>query len=60
MVAGVSLESVLARIGEACGRADRASDSVTLVAVTKGRSVQEILALYEAGHRDFAGLLGHL
>jgi len=53
MVAGVSLESVLARIGEACGRADRASDSVTLVAVTKGRSVQEILALYEAGHRDF-------
>jgi pyridoxal phosphate enzyme (YggS family) len=47
------LTRVLARVDAAAGRGDRDPTSVTLVAVSKGRSVDEILALHEAGQRDF-------
>lgn len=49
----MSLQAVLARLEAACARVGRPVDDVELVAVTKGRSIEEILALYEAGHRDF-------
>ncbi len=47
------LSLVRARIGEAAERAGRAVEDVTLIAVTKTRTVDEILSAYEAGQRDF-------
>lgn len=44
---------VTERIGEATARAGRDVSDITLVAVSKGRSVGEIEALYSEGHRDF-------
>jgi pyridoxal phosphate enzyme (YggS family) len=52
MVAG-RLAAVYARIGDAAVRSGRAASAVTLVAVSKSRSVDEILEAYEAGQRDF-------
>jgi pyridoxal phosphate enzyme (YggS family) len=49
----MSLESVRARLQAAAYRAGRQSDDITLVVVTKGRSVEQILNLYRAGHRHF-------
>jgi pyridoxal phosphate enzyme (YggS family) len=49
----VSLESVQARIVEACDRVGRAAEEVTVVAVSKGRPTEAIRALYDRGHRDF-------
>jgi PLP dependent protein len=49
----MSLAAVLARKDEACRRVGRAPDEVTLVAVTKGRSIEEIDGLYRQGQRDF-------
>lgn len=46
-------EAVIDRVGSAAARAGRSPDSITLVAVSKGRTVGEIRDLYEAGHRDF-------
>ena len=37
----------------ACADATRERSEVTLVAVSKGRSVEAIRALYDEGHRDF-------
>lgn len=47
------LARVVERVGAAAVRAGRHLDDVTVVAVSKERSVDEIRALYDAGHRDF-------
>lgn len=49
----MSLRTVEDRIAEACVRAGRERSEVTLVAVTKGQSVETIRGLYDQGHRDF-------
>jgi PLP dependent protein len=52
-VVGVSLAEVEARVTTACQAAGRDRQDVTLVAVTKGQTVETIKGLYEQGHRDF-------
>lgn len=47
------LTAVRERVVAAAERAGRDPGSVTLVAVSKGRSLDEIRACYDAGHRDF-------
>ena len=49
----MSLAAVRHRIAGALQHAGRPADAVTLVAVSKGRSVAAIRAVYEAGQRDF-------
>jgi pyridoxal phosphate enzyme (YggS family) len=49
----VSLASVSARMLAACERAGRSADDVELLVVSKGRSIEAIRRLYEAGHRAF-------
>ena len=49
----MSLAAVEERVAAACAAAGRDRSDVTLVAVTKGRSLAAIGALYEAGQRDF-------
>lgn len=46
-------EQVVQRIGDACDRTGRSPSEVTLVAVSKTKTPEEILAVYEQGHRDF-------
>jgi pyridoxal phosphate enzyme (YggS family) len=53
-MAVVGLTRVRERIADACGRAGRSVDEVSLVAVSKNRSDADVLALYETGHRLFA------
>lgn len=48
-----NLEDVERRIAAACARAGRARSEVTLIAVSKTRSLAEILAAYRAGVRHF-------
>jgi hypothetical protein len=45
--------SVIERVGEAAARASREPSDITVVAVSKGRTVAEIEALHSEGHRDF-------
>lgn len=47
------LRAVVQRAAGAARRSGRLPEDVTLVAVSKGRSDNEILSVYEAGHRDF-------
>ncbi|MEA2057479.1 MAG: YggS family pyridoxal phosphate-dependent enzyme [Actinomycetota bacterium] len=47
------LEEVRARIARAATRAGRDPADVTLLAVSKGRDDDEVLAAYRAGQRDF-------
>lgn len=47
------LTSVRRRLTRAAERSGRNARDVTLVVVTKGRTVEETMVLYEAGHRDF-------
>lgn len=49
----MSLESVMARVEAACARAGRAAVGVSVVAVSKGRTVEAIAELHARGHRDF-------
>ena len=49
----MSLESVRERMSAAAARSGRAPDSVVLVIVTKGQSVETISKLYDRGERDF-------
>lgn len=49
----VGLAAVRARIAEACRRAQRAPESVCLVAVSKRHSEQAIREAYALGQRDF-------
>ena len=46
-------DRVRERIARAAERSGRAADAVTLVAVTKGRAVADVHALWELGQRDF-------
>jgi len=47
------LAATRTRIEQACARADRATDSVLLLAVSKAQPAEAIRAAYEAGQRDF-------
>lgn len=48
-----NIQSVRTSIAQACDRAGRAAQSVTLVAVSKTRPVDDVLAAYAAGVRHF-------
>ncbi len=48
-----NLRAIHARISEACERAGRSTDEVTLVAVSKRQPDEKLMAAYDAGHRDF-------
>ncbi|MDJ0664903.1 MAG: YggS family pyridoxal phosphate-dependent enzyme [Acidimicrobiia bacterium] len=48
-----ALTRVIERMSDAADRCGRDPGSVTLVAVTKGQSVDTILEAYQFGHRDF-------
>jgi pyridoxal phosphate enzyme (YggS family) len=48
-----NLRDVRGRIEAACGRAGRSPKEVTLIAVSKGFSADEVVEAYEAGQRDF-------
>lgn len=52
MAAG-GLTHVLDRVAAAAERAGRRRDDVTVVAVSKGRSPERVMELYDAGHRHF-------
>jgi len=49
----VSLDAVAERMSAAARRAGRDPAEITLVVVTKNRSVDDIRRLYDQGHRDF-------
>ncbi len=49
----MSYEDTLARIESAAARVERDPRRVTLVAVSKTKTVDEILSVYDLGHRDF-------
>jgi PLP dependent protein len=49
----VSYESVMKRVSDAAGKSGRDSSEITLVAVSKTKTVEEIMRVYEDGHRDF-------
>ncbi len=49
----MSYQAVRERVASALEKAGRADDSVTLVAVSKTKTVEEIMTVYEEGHRDF-------
>ena len=49
----MSYQAVLERVREAASRVDRDPASVTLVAVSKSKTIDEIAAVYDQGHRDF-------
>ncbi len=49
----MSYRSVMERVERSIDAAAGWRDQVTVVAVSKGRSVGEIRALYDLGHRDF-------
>ena len=46
-------EDVLERVAAATSRVGRSASDVTLVVVSKTRTVEEILEIYQSGHRDF-------
>jgi pyridoxal phosphate enzyme (YggS family) len=52
-MAAPGLIPVRDRIAAAASEAGRAVDEITLVAVSKGRSLGQIMEVYEQGHRDF-------
>ena len=49
----MSYREVLSRIEEAAARSQRSLEEITLVAVSKTRTPDEVMAVYESGHRDF-------
>jgi PLP dependent protein len=49
----MSYEDVLTRMAAAAERVGRDPSSITLVAVSKAKSVPDIEAVYRLGHRDF-------
>ena len=49
----MSFDVVMERVSAACQRAGRSPRDVTLVAVSKSKGIEEIMGLYERGHRDF-------
>ena len=49
----MSYESVLDRMAAAAARAGRQVSDVRLVAISKAKTVENIMEVYEKGHRDF-------
>ena len=49
----MSYETVMGRVASAAAGAGRATDDITVVAVSKTKGPDEILEVYEKGHRDF-------
>ncbi len=49
----MSYEAVMERVHRAAGRAGRDPDDITVVAVSKTMSVDDISRVYDQGHRDF-------
>lgn len=49
----MNFSAVMSRVAVAAERVNRDPDDITVVAVSKGRSVEEIRMLYESGHRHF-------
>ena len=58
MAAG-GLSRVQERMASAADRGGRSVDEVTLVAVSKGRNIEEMRAVYAAGQRDFGENRAH-
>ena len=56
---GTGLSEVNARLRSAADRAGRDANDVTLVVVSKGRSADEVRAVYDEGHRDFGENRAH-
>ncbi len=52
-MAALSYEQVRARTAAAAAKSGRPTDSITLVAVSKAKSADDIMGIYEMGHRDF-------
>lgn len=52
-MAPVSYREVVDRVDAAAATAGRSRDEITLIAVSKTKSIAEILEVYEQGHRDF-------
>jgi pyridoxal phosphate enzyme (YggS family) len=49
----VSYRTVKDRVGAAAERAGRNPGDIRIVVISKNRSVDDIMAIYEQGHRDF-------
>jgi pyridoxal phosphate enzyme (YggS family) len=49
----MSYEAVMDRVVRAAAAAERDPGAITVVAVSKTHSVEEIMTVYETGHRDF-------
>lgn len=49
----MSYREVLSRVEAAAARCDRSPEEITLVAVSKTKTPEEVMAIYEMGHRDF-------
>ena len=49
----MSFEEVMGRVERAAARSGRSGSDVTVVAVSKTMSPEDILVVYEQGHRDF-------
>lgn len=49
----MSYDEVMARVVDAVSRAGRSLDEVTVVAVSKTMSNDDIMSVYDRGHRDF-------
>jgi pyridoxal phosphate enzyme (YggS family) len=49
----LSYEEVMERVRSAAGAAGRRPDAVSVVAVSKTMSAEDIIAVYDMGHRDF-------
>ncbi|MDH3731409.1 MAG: YggS family pyridoxal phosphate-dependent enzyme [Acidimicrobiia bacterium] len=52
-MAASALEIVLERIAVVSSSVGRSSDDITLIAISKGRTVSEIMEVYAQGHREF-------
>lgn len=49
----MSYDEVMERVVDAAHRADRSPDEITVVAVSKTMSTEDIMSVYDRGHRDF-------
>ena len=49
----MSYRSVMERVAAAAERAGRDVESITVIAVAKTKSAEEIMSVYAMGHRDF-------
>lgn len=49
----MTYRDVMNRVAAAAGRAGRDADDVTVVVISKGRTAEQITAVYEQGHRVF-------